>query len=37
MKFYHRTNAAEAILRAGFRDNEDTFMMNQVFKGCLYL
>jgi hypothetical protein len=27
MKFFHRTNAAEAILRDGFRDAEGSYML----------
>jgi hypothetical protein len=33
MKFYHRTDAAEAILAEGFRDFEDFYMFSQPFKG----
>ena len=33
MLLFHRTNAAEAILREGFRDGEGTHLTNHVFRG----
>jgi len=33
MILYHRTNAAEQILRDGFRDGEGHYMTEQVWRG----
>jgi hypothetical protein len=33
MKVYHRTNAADAILKQGFRDGRGTYLTQHVWKG----
>jgi hypothetical protein len=33
MLLYHRTHAADDILRGGFRDGEDTYMTDVVLRG----